>query len=102
MCVYCTSQVPQLARENNVCWLAQLLKCPLEISCREPASYDELLKGLQQKCGFRPALSDEDWLTFPRTKILVRREKLLPDALREARKRRFDPVKLLSVRYGIM
>ena len=43
------------------------------------------------------AASDEDWDTFPRTHILVRREKVLTDALREVRKNRFDPTKLLKV-----
>ena len=43
------------------------------------------------------AASDEDWDTFPRTRILVRREKVLTDALLEVRKNRFDPTKLLKV-----
>ncbi len=41
--------------------------------------------------------SGDNWDTIPRTSILVLREKLLEDALREVRKERFDPTKLLRV-----
>ena len=43
------------------------------------------------------AVTDDDWATFPRACIDVRREAVLEDALREARKARFDPTKLLNV-----
>lgn len=65
---------------------------------REPAScYDQLLSRLRQRCGFRLPVSEDDWMLLPRTRLLIRRELVLKDALRQARRDRFDPAKLLSV-----
>lgn len=64
---------------------------------RKPTSFKDVLTTLQDMHGVKMAACDEDWSTFPRTNILIRREKLLPDALREVRKKRFDPTKLLNV-----
>lgn len=44
-----------------------------------------------------PSSDEDDWDLTPRTRILVRREGLLEDALSEVRKNRFDPTKLLDV-----
>lgn len=57
----------------------------------------ELLSSLQERCGVRVPVSDDDWEVVPRAHILVRREGVLEDALKEARKTRFDPTKILKV-----
>lgn len=41
---------------------------------------------------------DDNWAECKRTYIDVRRSMVLVDGLREAKKLRFDPTKLLSVR----
>ena len=66
-------------------------------SFREPSSYAELLAILQMQNSIKMVANDEDWDTIPRTHILVRRGKVLEDALHEVRKDRFDPTKLLNV-----
>ena len=66
-------------------------------SFREPTSYAELLAILQRQNSIKMVANDEDWDTIPRTHILVRRRKVLEDALHEVRKDRFDPTKLLNV-----
>ncbi len=63
---------------------------------RGPSSFAELLQNIQRACGVRLALTPEDWATLPRTNMVVRRERFLEDAMHEARKRRFDPTKLLN------
>ena len=92
-------------------WLCNLIACPNAIhwkqdamccyiylgSFREPTRYAELLAILQRPNSIKMVANDEDWDTIPRTHILVRRGKVLEDALREVRKDRFDPTKLLNV-----
>ena len=53
---------------------------------------------MQKQNGMKIPVTEEDWVTFPRTHIIVNRETLLQDALREAKKDRFDPTKVLDVR----
>ncbi len=65
--------------------------------CREPTTSKELLATLQKQNGVMIPILDEDWATFPRTHMIVKRETLLEDALREARKSRFDPTKVFNV-----
>ena len=67
------------------------------IVCRKPTSFKDVLTSLQDKHGVKMVSCDEDWNTLPRTNVLVRRGKVLTDALREVRKTRFDPTKLLNV-----
>lgn len=66
--------------------------------CREPTTLRELLAHLQKKNGVRIAVTEDDWATIPRTHVLVDRDTLLQDAIREAKKSRFDPTKVLDVR----
>ncbi len=60
----------------------------------EPARVEplkDLVATLRSRWGVQLPSSDDNWATFPRTHVLVRREKVLEDALREAKKARFDP-----------
>jgi hypothetical protein len=57
----------------------------------------EYIAALQAGLGVKVPSTDEGWETLPRTHITVRRDKLLADAMKEARKARFDPTKLLNV-----
>ena len=68
--------------------------------CREPTNFQELLHSLQVQNGFQMATTGEEWASFPRMPIAIRREKVLSDALREAKKPRFNPAKLLKVGMG--
>lgn len=53
---------------------------------------------LRDKCGLRiPDVTSEDWECIPRTSIDVRRDFVVDDGIREARKKRFDTSKLLKV-----
>jgi hypothetical protein len=40
---------------------------------------------------------DDDWIDIPRTAVLVRRQRVVEDAIQEAQKSQFDPTKLLKV-----
>ena len=42
-------------------------------------------------------MGDEDWSVHPRTDIVVRRTHLIKDAVKEAKKNRFDSSKLICV-----
>ena len=63
----------------------------------EPAGPRDLVATLRSSCGMQLPSSDDEWVTFPRTSIIVRRKHVLEDALREAKKARFDPNKILNV-----
>lgn len=41
-------------------------------------------------------MRDDDWETLPRTSMTIRRERVVEDALQEARKDSFDPAKMLK------
>ena len=41
---------------------------------------------------------DEDWAVIIRTDVVIRRTNILRDAIKEAKKKRFDPTKFISVR----
>lgn len=69
----------------------------LPINDRDPTNLIELILKLQAQCGLSVPTTDEDWAICPRMCIDVRRSKLLADGLREAKKTRFDPTKLLKV-----
>ena len=84
--------------KRNFSLIRLLLVITLVDTCREPTSFGELLAILQRQNDIKVVASDEDWETIPRTHILVRRGKVLEDALREVRKDRFDPTKLINVR----
>ena len=66
-------------------------------SFREPTSYAALSAILQRHNSIKIVANDADWDTILRTHMLVRRGKVLEDALREVRKDRFNPTKLLNV-----
>ena len=57
------------------------------------------MAGLQLENKLLIPSTDEDWDSVARCSIDIRQGFVVPDALREARKRRFDPTKLLSVRH---
>ena len=42
-------------------------------------------------------MGDDDWSAQPRTKIVIRRANLVKDAVKEAKKNRFDSSKLICV-----
>ena len=64
-----------------------------------PNSTAECIKTLQKQCHFVMPCCDEDYYQEgSSTEIDVRRDMVVRDALREARKRKFDPSKLLKVR----
>ena len=67
------------------------------ILCREPTSFSDLLVDMQKKCGVAMLATDEEWAVCPRTSVTIRRDRVVEDALREARRPRFDPTKLLKV-----
>ena len=70
------------------------------ISChvyRTPETLIDVILKLQKECGILIPDSPEDWLNCSRTYIDIRRDKVLEDGIREAKKKRFDPSKLLNV-----
>lgn len=56
-----------------------------------------LIRQLQAKCQLVIPATAEAWATVPRTDITVQREKVVRDALEEARRPAFDSCKLLNV-----
>ena len=64
---------------------------------REPVTLKDAIGVLQKACGIVIPKSDDEWEGIPRMSIDVRREYVFTDGLREARKSRFDPAKLLKV-----
>ena len=68
--------------------------------CREqePVYFSDILNSLQKRCGLVIPGEDTDWSGIPRMHIHVRRDKVLQDALKEVKKPRFDPTKLIHVR----
>ena len=52
---------------------------------------------LQKECNLKIPVTEENWTEFPRTPVDIRRSMVVKDGLREARKPRFDPTKLLKV-----
>ena len=66
--------------------------------CREPTSLKDAISLLQNKCSLMIPKNDREWEGIPRMSIDVQREYVLTDGLREAKKSRFEPMKLLKVR----
>ena len=52
---------------------------------------------LRAQINFTMPATDEDWIEADRAEIDVRRDYVLLDALKEGRKKRFSPEKLLKV-----
>ena len=52
---------------------------------------------LQSKCGIVIPKNDQEWEGVSRMSIDVRRDYVLADGPREAKKSRFEPMKLLKV-----
>ena len=52
---------------------------------------------LQEKIDLKVPTTMEEWLDVPRCEIDVRRSFVVEDAIREGRKQRFDPTKLIKV-----
>ena len=69
-------------------------------SPKEPTSLADIIRQLQKECGLKIPMSEEEWGDIPRTPIDIRRTMVVKDGLREARKARFDPTKLLKVHYS--
>lgn len=44
-------------------------------------------------------MSDEDWMVLKCTDVVIWRAHILKDAIKEAKKKKFDPTKFISVRY---
>ena len=64
---------------------------------REPCRILDCVAKLRAKINFTMPATEEDWINLDRTEIDVRRSHILADALKEGRKRRFDPTKLLKI-----
>ena len=74
---------------------------PLERTCRKVDGLNDVVLVLRQKTNIRiPAVTSEEWEVIPRTSIDVRRDFVVQDGIREARKKRFDPSKLLRVSFS--
>ena len=63
-------------------------------SPKEPTSLADIIRQLQKECGLKIPMSEE-WGDIPRTPIDIRRTMVVKDGLREAKKSRFDPTKLV-------
>ncbi len=65
---------------------------------REPTNLPDCVKFLQKQAKFTMPECDDDYYDNVVTEIDVRRDMVANDAFREARKRKFQPSKLLKVR----
>ena len=63
----------------------------------QPPTLEYLVAFLRRRSGIQLPASNDDWTAFPRTRITVRRDKVLADALKEVKKASFDPAKLMDV-----
>ena len=52
---------------------------------------------MRKQWGVMIPVSEDELATSPRTSVDIRRDRVVEDAIREARKEKFDPTKLLSV-----
>ena len=66
-------------------------------SHREPTCLRDVIFALQRENGVVIPSTDEEWGQTVRTSIDIRRDFVVKDGLREARKARFDPANLLRV-----
>ena len=57
----------------------------------------ECIEHLRQESKLHVPTDDDDWSAQLRTDIVVRRMHLIKDAVKEAKKTRFDPSKLICV-----
>ena len=64
-------------------------------SDKEPECVGDIVRMLQQNNGFDLPKSDDDWADIPRQTVDIRRDFVVSNALREAKKKRFDSTKLL-------
>ena len=67
--------------------------------CRDaaPSCLKDIILSLQKQHRVKLPENDEEWADVARTSICIRRAMVLQDGLKEARKARFDPAKLLKV-----
>ena len=81
--------------------LAQLLSFILHCgySSTSTISYtlEQCIEHLRQQSGVHIPEDDADWGIQTRTDVVIRRTHLVKDAIKEAKKNRFDPSKLISV-----
>lgn len=66
---------------------------------RNPTSLQDVIIQLQHKYGLCIPTTDEEWAMCSRMNVDIRRSDVLNDGIREAKKTRFDPTKLLKVCY---
>ncbi len=81
----------------KITYNSHILDWASSLLCREPSCLAELLGAIQKKCGVVVPANEEEWATCPRTHIVISRESVLEDSLREVRKARFDSTKILNV-----
>lgn len=74
--------------------------CDLVFS--EPQTTLDCVSELRAQMNFTMPSTDEGWMDAEVTEIDVRRDFVLVDALKEGRKKRFDPRKLLKVSSHIL
>ena len=61
------------------------------------SSLQECIENLRQENGIVIPTTDHDWFEIDRADIMVRRSELVKDAVKEGRKKRFSPSKLINV-----
>ncbi|XP_065917601.1 uncharacterized protein [Dysidea avara] len=63
------------------------------------SSLQECIENLRQENGIVIPTTDHDWFEIDRADIMVRRSELVKDAVKEGRKKRFSPSKLINVTF---
>lgn len=90
--------VPLTALEEEM--ISKAIKESLQENLHvDPQNLEEVILALQRESGIMIPSTDELWSLSPRTTIDVRRSMILKDGLREGKKARFDPTKLLKVHF---
>ena len=62
---------------------------------------EQCIEYLRHESGVVIPESDEDWVELKRTDVVIRRAHILSDAIKEAKKKKFDPTKFIRVRIKI-
>ena len=68
------------------------------ICVRDPTYLKDVVLLLQKRNGIKIPETEEEWADASRNNIFIRRSQVLQDGLKEVKKSRFNPTKLLNVR----
>jgi len=63
-----------------------------------PCTLKQCIEHLRQESGVLIPESDDDWSKQKRTDVVIQRTHIVKDTIKEAKKKRFDPSKLICVR----